>query len=178
VSAPIAIADIKPCYTAIESSNKYLTSLQFFTNKLTGILILKPLANDTIWAVFVNEMGFKFLEYKITPTNHEVIYSLGKFNTKSTNQMMVNHFRLIANLESKRSRIDVEKKCIGFVKTIYYIDSTYGLLGSKNNNCIFRNKVWVVKNNQKYCSGKMDKDGGIETRQVLLPIVFGFKKMD
>lgn len=65
-----------------KQSYLYKAKIDILTHYLSGLLFIKPIAQDTFRLVFTNELGVKFFDIEFFPKGKKVHYAMEKLNKK------------------------------------------------------------------------------------------------
>lgn len=163
-------------------TEKFYTSINVFTKHYTGLVIVKHFSSDSIYISFVNEIGFKFFEFKVIKYQFQTLYSFGKLKSTKAELLMIDNLRLLLFISKIKPRIipnrTMQQYCQLTQKEII-LDSTHKILFSSTNTCLFSNKIWLINKARKRIHGELKNgDQLIFTKHQILPIGFKFKSID
>jgi len=80
----------------------YRASLNLYDNDFSGIIIIKPQANNNR-IVFINEIGMKFFDFEFSKETYKVNYIFKPLNKKVFVKLLINDFRFILMNNLKKS---------------------------------------------------------------------------
>ncbi len=130
----------------------FKTYINIYNNDFSGIIVIKPVEDDSYRIVFLNELGMKFFDIEISPDSfikHKIFESL---NRKSLINLLVRDFKLLLynKVDLVSSDKYLEKEGVFYVfrpkntKNLLFINKDEGLLSKIEQYSIFR-KINIVE---------------------------------
>ena len=104
----------KPAFTVA----LYNTTVDVVGNHLSGLLLIKKMADSSTRMVFSNEMGFSFFDFEFKPDGEFKVYSImQKLNKKSVIKTLQHDFELILmnNLDTSKAIVKANEGLTYFI---------------------------------------------------------------
>ncbi|MBW8358931.1 MAG: hypothetical protein K0M63_03910 [Weeksellaceae bacterium] len=98
VVVPNPVTEVKNDYFSSTGTDYlYKAQIEIYGNDLSGILIMKKIAEDTHRVVMTTDFGNKMLDFEISQTNFKVNYLLPDLDKKVVKKFLEKDFRILLN---------------------------------------------------------------------------------
>ncbi len=84
-------------FSSRETDYLYKAQIEIYGNNLSGILIIKKIADDTHRVVMTTDFGNKMLDFEISPATFKVNYLLPDLDRKVVKKFLEKDFRILLN---------------------------------------------------------------------------------
>lgn len=125
---------IENLYFSSNDDYVYKCSMDIYGNQISGLLIIKKIANDTHRVVMTSDFGNKMIDFEISENHFKLNYVLEDLNKKMVINFLKNDFQELLrqkysvtehyeNIESEIYQSNIDKK-----QYYLFVDKTTGLL--------------------------------------------------